>query len=85
MTNNAGRRQERREALFREARIGSANMQPLHLYVPTGVFRGLMDDYNLPGGTGTFHPLFLWRAGRTHQPDRPVSAVGDDESDRRGP
>ena len=37
------------------------------------------------GGAGTLHPLFLWCAGRTHQPDRPVSAVGDDVPDRRGP
>jgi AraC family transcriptional regulator len=31
-----------------EAHICSANVQVLHLYVPTGVFTGLMDDYNLP-------------------------------------
>src|SRR5262249_50073498 len=36
------------------------------------------------GGTGTFHPSSLWCAGQTHQPDRPVSTVGDDVSDRRG-
>ena len=35
-----------------EARIGSANVQALHLYVPTGVFTGLMDDYNLPAVPG---------------------------------
>jgi len=35
-----------------EARIGSANVQVLHLYVPTGVFTGLMDDYNLPAVPG---------------------------------
>ena len=35
-----------------EARIGSVNMQALHLYVPTGVFTGLMDDYNLPAVPG---------------------------------
>ena len=67
-----------------EVRIGSANMQALHLYVPTVAFapEGRLQS---AGGTGTFHPLFLWCAGRTHQPDRPVSAVGDDVSDRRGP
>jgi hypothetical protein len=27
-------------------------MQVLHLYVPTGVFTGLMDDYNLPAVPG---------------------------------
>ena len=27
-------------------------MQALHLYVPTGVFTGLMDDYNLPAVPG---------------------------------
>jgi AraC family transcriptional regulator len=31
-----------------EVSIGSANVQVLHLYVPTGVFTGLMVDYNLP-------------------------------------
>jgi AraC family transcriptional regulator len=35
-----------------EARIGSANVQVLHLYLPTGVFTGLMDDYNLPAVPG---------------------------------
>jgi AraC family transcriptional regulator len=35
-----------------EVRICSANMQVLHLYVPTGVFTGLMDDYNLPAVPG---------------------------------
>ena len=35
-----------------EARIGSANVQVLHLCVPTGVFTGLMDDYNLPAVPG---------------------------------
>jgi AraC family transcriptional regulator len=35
-----------------EARSGSANLQFLHLYVPTGVFTGLMDDYNLPAVPG---------------------------------
>jgi AraC family transcriptional regulator len=35
-----------------EARIGSANVQVLHLYVPTGVFTGLMADYNLPAVPG---------------------------------
>jgi len=35
-----------------EVRICSANVQVLHLYVPTGVFTGLMDDYNLPAVPG---------------------------------
>ena len=35
-----------------EARIDSANLQVLHLYLPTGVFTGLMDDYNLPAVPG---------------------------------
>ena len=35
-----------------ETRIGSANVQVLHLYVPTGVFTGLMDDYNLSAVPG---------------------------------
>jgi AraC family transcriptional regulator len=35
-----------------EARIGSAKVEVLHLYVPTGVFTGLMDDYNLPAVPG---------------------------------
>jgi AraC family transcriptional regulator len=35
-----------------EAHIGSANVQVLHLYVSTGVFTGLMDDYNLPAVPG---------------------------------
>jgi AraC family transcriptional regulator len=35
-----------------EARIVSANVQVLHLYVPTSVFTGLMDDYNLPAVPG---------------------------------
>jgi len=35
-----------------EVRIGSANMQALHLYVPTVAFARLMDDYNLPAVPG---------------------------------
>jgi AraC family transcriptional regulator len=35
-----------------EARIGSANVQVLHLYVPIRVFTSLMDDYNLPAAPG---------------------------------
>jgi AraC family transcriptional regulator len=31
-----------------EALVSSANVQVLHLYVPSVVFTGLMDDYNLP-------------------------------------
>jgi len=31
-----------------EARIGSAKVEVLHLYVPTVAFAPLMDDYNLP-------------------------------------
>ena len=35
-----------------EARIGSAKVEFLHLYVPTVVFARLMDDYNLPAVPG---------------------------------
>jgi AraC family transcriptional regulator len=35
-----------------EARIGSAKVEVLHLYVPTVVFARLMDDYNLPAVPG---------------------------------
>jgi AraC family transcriptional regulator len=35
-----------------EVRIGSANMQALHLYVPTVAFARLIDDYNLPAVPG---------------------------------
>jgi len=35
-----------------EARSGSANLQFLHLYVPTVAFARLMDDYNLPAVPG---------------------------------
>ena len=35
-----------------EARIGSAKVEALHLYVPTVAFAPLMDDYNLPAVSG---------------------------------
>jgi AraC family transcriptional regulator len=35
-----------------EARIGSAKVEVLHLYVPTVAFARLMDDYNLPAVPG---------------------------------
>jgi AraC family transcriptional regulator len=35
-----------------EARIGSAKVQALHLYVPTVAFARLMDDCNLPAAPG---------------------------------
>jgi hypothetical protein len=69
---------------YDEAHIRHPKVEALHLYVPSVAFARLSDDYNLPAN-GTFHPLFLWCAGRSHQPDRPVSAVGDDVPDRRGP
>ena len=37
-----------------EARIGSATVEALHLYVPTVAFARLMDDYNLPAVPGRF-------------------------------
>jgi AraC family transcriptional regulator len=37
-----------------EARIGSAKVQVLHLYVPGGAFARLMGDYNLPAVPGRF-------------------------------
>jgi hypothetical protein len=64
MTNDAGRRQELREALFREARSGSANMEALHLYVPTGVFR--VSGTLLPPCNARFEPQDanrLWHIG----------------------
>jgi AraC family transcriptional regulator len=65
-----------------EVRVGSANFQALHLYMSSVVFARLKDDYNLRAVPG--HSI-RYCAGRSHQPDRPVSAVGGDESDRRGP
>jgi AraC family transcriptional regulator len=35
-----------------EARIGSANVEVLHLYLPTVAFARLMNDYNLPAVPG---------------------------------
>jgi AraC family transcriptional regulator len=35
-----------------EALVSSANVQVLHLYVPTVAFARLMDDYNLPAVPG---------------------------------
>jgi AraC family transcriptional regulator len=35
-----------------EARIGSAKVEVLHLYVPTAAFGRLIDDYNLPAAPG---------------------------------
>ncbi len=67
-----------------EARICSANVEVLHLYVPTAAFARLRDDYNLPAVPG--HSI-RQSCGVQDEVINQIGlcAVGDDVSDRRGP